>query len=70
MRLANKRFRLRWINSKNGEPSYLAWGNDDFYVSHNPDNPETWYFEAELNELKRQIPHLAPAIEAMKEEMD
>lgn len=65
-----KRWRLRWINDRLQRPSYICWSFNDIKISHDPSNPITIYTDEELQTLKSYIPHLAPAIDAMKEPVE
>lgn len=63
-RFPEKKYRLRWINDdESGFPNYLC---------RNPDGEwwftgTTYFTESELEQLKKDNPDLAPAIDAMKE---
>lgn len=63
-RFPEKKYRLRWINDdESGFPNYL---------NRNPDGEwwftgTTYFTESELEQLKKDNPRLAPAIDAMKE---
>lgn len=65
-----KKYRLRWINDMCGRPSYIAWFVDDFGIDHDKNSPIVMYSQSELDTLKRQVPRLAPAIDAMKEPVE
>ena len=66
--MSEKKYRLRWIDDRKRRPSYIAWLADDFAIYHG-DSPIVEYSATELETLKKQVPRLAPAIEAMKEEV-
>lgn len=66
-RLPEKKYRLRWLNDNNSAENYLdtvagAWtfGSKETVYQ---------YTETEIKALKEANPRLAPAIEAMKEEV-
>lgn len=66
-RLPEKKYRLRWLNDKNNAENYLdtvagAWTFGSKEAVHQ-------YTETEIKALKGANPRLAPAIEAMKEEV-
>lgn len=65
-----KKYRLRWIDDRRGRPSYIAMFADDFDIYHGKDSPIVMYSQSELNTLKKQVPRLAPAIDAMKEPVE
>lgn len=64
-RFPEKKYRLRWINDGDGGRNYLD--NDDDWWSTEDKSYAKQYTESELEQLKKDNPHLAPAIDAMKE---
>ena len=66
-RFPEKKYRLRWINDGDGGRNYLD--NDDDWWSTEDKSYAKQYTESELEQLKKDNPRLAPAIDAMKEEV-
>ena len=64
-RFPEKKYRLRWIDDGDGGRNYLD--NDDDLWSTEDKSYAKQYTESELEQLKTDNPHLAPAIDAMKE---
>ena len=64
-RFPEKKYRLRWIDDGDGGRNYLD--NDDDWWSTEDKSYAKQYTESELEQLKKDNPHLAPAIDAMKE---
>ncbi|MCC4380474.1 hypothetical protein [Limosilactobacillus reuteri] len=63
-RFPEKKYRLRWINDdESGFPNYLCrnQGGEWWFTG------TTYFTESELEQLKKDNPRLAPAIDAMKE---
>lgn len=65
-RFPKKKYRLRWIDS-NGIPNYLD-NREGVWTTESITNARC-YTESELDQLKKDNPRLAPAIDAMKEEV-
>lgn len=76
-RYPEKKYRLRWIDYKHdigdsfdSPETYLGRASDDcggtYWTTYSIDGAET-FTESELNQLKKDNPRLAPAIDAMKE---
>lgn len=67
-RYPDKKYRLRWISDKDNCKNYLDYSSGmwDFVESK---NEATIFAESGLNYLKLNNPLLAPAIDAMKEEV-
>lgn len=63
-RFPEKKYRLRWIDS-NGIPNYLD-NREGVWTTESITNARC-YTESELEQLKKDNPCLAPAIDAMKE---
>lgn len=63
-RYPDKKYRLRWIDS-NGISNYLD-NREGVWTTESITNARC-YTESELEQLKKDNPRLAPAIEAMKE---
>ena len=69
-RFPEKKYRLRWIDDKLGK-TFLGFNNqwtEKFWSTYGVPNSNTIFTESELEQLKKDNPHLAPAIDAMKEE--
>lgn len=64
-RFPEKKYRLRWINDGDGGRNYLD--NDDDLWSIEDKSCAKQYTESELEQLKKDNPRFAPAIDAMKE---
>lgn len=78
-RYPDKKYRLRWIDYKHdigdsfdSPETYLGRASDDcggtYWTTYSIDGAET-FTESELEQLKKDNPRLAPAIDAMKEEV-
>lgn len=65
-RFPEKKYRLRWINDGDGGRNYLD--NDYDWWSTEDKSYAKQYTESELEQLKKDNPRFAPAIDAMKEE--
>lgn len=68
-RFPEKKYRLRWIDDKLGK-TFLGFNNqwtEKFWTTYGGPNSNTIFTESELEQLKKDNPHLAPAIDAMKE---
>lgn len=69
-RFPEKKYRLRWIDDKLGK-TFLGFNNqwtEKFWSTYGVPTSNTIFTESELEQLKKDNPHLAPAIDAMKEE--
>ena len=67
-RFSEKKYRLRWIDDGDGGRNYLD--NDDDWWSTEEKSYAKQYTESELEQLKKDNPRLAPAIDAMKEPVE
>ena len=67
-RYVEKRYRLRWIDYPDGATNYLMNFGGSWNVAFG--HLKGAFTESQLEELKRENPKLAPAIEAMKEEVE
>ena len=65
-RFPEKKYRLRWINDEDGDRNYLVI-TSGWYLTNIIDDKKAVFTESELEQLKRDAPRLAPAIDAMKE---
>ncbi|WP_283581078.1 hypothetical protein [Limosilactobacillus reuteri] len=68
-RFPEKKYRLRWIDDKLGK-TFLGFNNqwtEKFWSTYGDPTSNTIFTESELEQLKKDNPHLAPAIDAMKE---
>ena len=68
-RFPEKKYRLRWIDEDDGDRNYLAI-TSDWYLTNIIDDKKAVFTESELEQLKRDAPRLAPAIDAMKEPVE
>lgn len=79
-RFPEKKYRLRWIDDSDGAKSYIGlhlptvnYQKDSWYMTTMLENKENNYkelwSESELEQLKKDNPRFAPAIDAMKEEV-
>lgn len=69
-RFPEKKYRLRWIDDKLGK-TFLGFNKqwtEKFWSTYGVPTSNTIFTESELEQLKKDNPHLAPAIDAMKEE--
>lgn len=79
-RFPEKKYRLRWIDDSDCSKNYIGLHRPtvnypiiDWYITSTTDNKlnnyhELWT-ESELDQLKKDNPRFAPAIDAMKEEV-
>lgn len=68
-RFPEKKYRLRWIDDKLGK-TFLGFNNqwtEKFWSTYGVPTSNTIFTESELEQLKKDNLHLAPAIDAMKE---
>ena len=68
-RFPEKKYRLRWIDDDDGDRNYLVI-TSGWYLTNIIDDKKAVFTESELEQLKRDAPRLAPAIDAMKEPME
>ena len=71
-RFPEKKYRLRWIDDKLGK-TFLGFNNqwtEKFWSTYGVPTSNTIFTESELEQLKKDNPHLAPAIDAMKEPVE
>lgn len=68
-RFPEKKYRLRWIDEDDGDRNYLVI-NSGWYLTNIIDDKKAVFTESELEQLKRDAPRLAPAIDAMKEPVE
>ena len=69
-RFPEKKYRLRWFDDELGE-TFLGFSNGlvkKYWSTFNAPTSNTIFTESELEQLKKDNPRLAPAIDAMKEE--
>lgn len=70
-RFPEKKYRLRWFDDELGE-TFLGFSNGlvkKYWSTFNAPTSNTIFTESELEQLKKDNPRLAPAIDAMKEEV-
>ena len=68
-RFPEKKYRLRWIDDKLGK-TFLGFSDhwtEKVWTTYGDPTSNTIFTESELEQLKKDNPHLAPAIDAMKE---
>ena len=67
-RFPEKKYRLRWIDDKLGK-TFLGFNKwtEKFWSTYGVPTSNTIFTESELEQLKKDNPRLAPAIDAMKE---
>ena len=68
-RSPEKKYRLRWIDEDDGDRNYLVI-TSGWYLTNIIDDKKAVFTESELEQLKRDAPRLAPAIDAMKEPVE
>ena len=68
-RYPEKKYRLRWIDEDDGDRNYLVI-TSGWYLTNIIDDKKAVFTESELEQLKRDAPRLAPAIDAMKEPVE
>lgn len=68
-RFPEKKYRLRWINDQGRRKNYLNLSSDGALVFMDDEIYSEVFTESELEQLKKDNPRLAPAIDAMKEEV-
>ena len=68
-RFPEKKYRLRWIDEDDGDRNYLVT-TSGWYLTNIIDDKKAVFTESELEQLKRDAPRLAPAIDAMKEPVE
>lgn len=68
-RFPEKKYRLRWIDEEDGDRNYLVI-TSGWYLTNIIDDKKAVFTEPELEQLKRDAPRLAPAIDAMKEPVE
>lgn len=71
-RFPEKKYCLRWIDDKLGK-TFLGFNNqwtEKFWSTYGDPTSNTIFTESELEQLKKDNPHLAPAIDAMKEPVE
>ena len=69
-RFPEKKYRLRWIDDDDGDRNYLAITSSWYLTNIIIDDKKAVFTESELEQLKRDAPRLAPAIDAMKEPVE
>jgi hypothetical protein len=68
-RFPEKKYRLRWIDDKLGK-TFLGFNNqwtEKVWSTYGDPTSNTIFTESELEQLKKDNPRFAPAIDAMKE---
>lgn len=68
-RFPEKKYRLRWIDDQDHYKNYLDYSIGMWDFAENEKHMATIFTESELEQLKKDNPRFAPAIDAMKEEV-
>lgn len=68
-RFPEKKYRLRWIDDQGHYKNYLNLNSNGAWVFVDDEIDADIFAESELEQLKTDNPHLASAIDAMKEEV-
>lgn len=68
-RSSEKKYRLRWIDDRKGKANYVYSDIDDTWRVVTLKHFADIFTESELEQLKKDNPRFAPAIDAMKEEV-
>lgn len=71
-RYPEKKYRLRWFDDELGE-TFLGFSNGlikNYWSTFNVPTSNTIFTESELEQLKKDNPRLAPAIDVMKEPVE
>ena len=66
-RYPDKKYRLRWINDQGHYKNYLILNSNGAWVFVDDEIDADTFTESELEQLKKDNPHFAPAIDAMKD---
>lgn len=66
-RSSEKKYRLRWIDDRNGKANYVYLAVDATWCIVTLKDFADIFTESELEQLKKDNPRFAPAIDAMKE---
>ena len=68
-RFPEKKYRLRWIDDRNGKTNYVYLDINATWHMITLEDFADAFTESELEQLKKDNPRFAPAIDAMKEEV-
>ena len=68
-RFPEKKYRLRWIDDQGHYKNYLNLNSNGAWVFVDDEIDADIFAESGLEQLKKDNPHLSPAIDAMKEEV-
>ena len=69
-RFPGKKYRLRWIDDQGHYKNYLNLNSNGAWVFADDEIDADIFAESELEQLKKDNPRLAPAIDAMKEPVE
>ena len=71
-RFPEKKYCLRWFDDEFGKTflGFCKTGGKKYWSTFNMQIPKTIFTKSELEQLKKDNPHLAPAIDAMKEPVE
>lgn len=70
-RFPEKKYCLRWFDDEFGKTflGFCKTGGKKYWSTFNMQTPKTIFTKSELEQLKKDNPRFAPAIDAMKEEV-
>lgn len=66
-RFPEKKYRLRWINNKDGSSKYIDRGSNGNWDMWGVKNSVKTFTESEIEQLKKDYPRFASVIDVMKE---
>lgn len=71
-RFPEKKYCLRWFDDEFGKTflGFCKTGSKKYWSTFNMQTPKTIFTKSELEQLKKDNPRLAPAIDAMKEPVE
>jgi hypothetical protein len=69
-RFPEKRYRLRWLDDKDGTPEYIDFDSNAGWNMWGDKNATNTFTESQLDQLKRDHPLFASVIDIMKEPVE
>lgn len=69
-RFPEKRYRLRWLDDKDGTPEYIDFDSNAGWNMWGDKNATDTFTELQLDQLKREHPLFASVIDIMKEPVE
>ena len=69
-RFPEKRYRLRWLDDKDGTPEYIDFDSNAGWNMWGDKNATDTFTESQLDQLKRDHPLFASVIDIMKEPVE